>query len=977
MVQRLHADLQEFQVQGLRVPSAREITAFVDPMLHRQRSSVSPEDYLSITQAALAASLVDGTALEREIPSLSRGSVRVLEEYEQAVAEKRRQEEAKARLEDELAAARVKAAGDAVRAQELTRQVQQAQRLSDEREAELREARASLIRSEHEFGDACRALNERKDSIAELESAIGRARVHAERLSTATTWRVAHRLAVAADWIRLRRSHWNAVDVILRLLATPSSGTQSTLPAGETPTHRYAGAPLQAGRRPTPSLPYDRSRADEAPSSQPVFESQTTRQEHALRGKIAARMAEPPSRGAVEIAPDRPTGWPLAPAEEGSRKQPTVDVIVCVHNALEDVTRCLDSLLAKTTWPFRLIIVDDGSDGPTQRMLASFVDRWPQVTLLRNAREPHGYTIAANIGLRASDADFVVLLNSDTIVTPSWLEALLEVAYADEHTGMVGPLSNAATHQSLPELRAEGTWAVNELPAWLTEDGMAFVVSRLSQHRSPVFPFLNGFCLGLRRETIEAVGLLDEETFAAGYGEESDYAQRARAAGFRLVVADAAYVFHAKSKSYGESGRRPLAKAHYKALLRKHGEDEINRLVQGLEKDRALVSMRAGVAEVTSSLDSFVAAFPQLEANPLSILFIIPGVSEGSSGGVHSIYQEVGGMLALGINARIAAPAHARGRATAAYSDANETFLFFDGEDDLFARARSFNVVVATHYVTVPLVARLQHKHEFLAGYYVQDYEPFFADERSESAEEALKSFTMLESPLLFAKTKWLCEIVAAKHGVRVAKVEPSIDREIYHPGAGRRIDGSPMVVAMVRPRTPRRQPASTLKLVRRLQDELGDAASVEIFGCTDAELAELAPWMIGRIRNHGVLPREGVARVLASADVFVDMSVYQAFGRTALEAMSCGATVVAPQIGACSEFVLEGHNGMLVDTADDEAVFAAVRSLVRSPDVLRQLQRGALQTATGYSVERASISEYVTFAHWRAAARNFGTPEE
>ncbi len=71
-------------------------------------------------------------------------------------------------------------------------------------------------------------------------------------------------------------------------------------------------------------------------------------------------------------------------------------------------------------------------------------------------------------------------------------------------------------------------------------------------------------------------------------------------------------------------------------------------------------------------------------------------------------------------------------------------------------------------------------RSDFLPAYYVQDYEPFFT--APYIAQEAIASYTALPEMLLFAKSHWLCNVVAERHGLYVAKVEPSIDRELFAP---------------------------------------------------------------------------------------------------------------------------------------------------------------------------------------------------
>ena len=101
-----------------------------------------------------------------------------------------------------------------------------------------------------------------------------------------------------------------------------------------------------------------------------------------------------------------------------------VDVVVPVYNAPDDLRRCIDSVLACTQRPFTLVLIDDGSTDPG---VAAFFDTLKEradsrIVLMRNARNL-GFTATANRGLTRSRAD-AVLLNSDTVVTHGWLDAL-------------------------------------------------------------------------------------------------------------------------------------------------------------------------------------------------------------------------------------------------------------------------------------------------------------------------------------------------------------------------------------------------------------------------------------------------------------------------------------------------------------------------------------------------------------------------
>ena len=206
----------------------------------------------------------------------------------------------------------------------------------------------------------------------------------------------------------------------------------------------------------------------------------------------------------------RPLGLPL-PAQLASRApslppepQPryeNVDIIVCVHNALEDVRRCLESVVVKTLPPYHVILVDDGSDAPTAGLLSAFAESHG-ATLLRH-EIAKGYTLAANAGLRASSAPFCVLLNSDTEVSEGWLDRLVDYMRRDPVVGIVGPLSNTASWQSVPDLSEVDDWAANELPQGMDVDEMARLVAQGASRQGIQLGFINGFCMLICRQVIE------------------------------------------------------------------------------------------------------------------------------------------------------------------------------------------------------------------------------------------------------------------------------------------------------------------------------------------------------------------------------------------------------------------------------------------------------------------------------------------
>ena len=271
-----------------------------------------------------------------------------------------------------------------------------------------------------------------------------------------------------------------------------------------------------------------------------------------------------------------------------------IDIVICVHNALDVVKQCLESVRrALRSDRQRLIIIDDGSGETTARYLTKFASSasWVELHRSENAR---GYATAANEGLVASTGELVILLNSDTIVTDGWAEKLADAVFSTPGAGIVGPMSNAASHQSIPEHRGTNTQtAINELPNGLTaEDLSRYCEQWTVAGVLPRVPLVHGFCFGVTREVIEQIGLFDDERFPRGYGEENDYCFRAADAGFSLVIATHTYVFHAKSGSYGDSERMALMKAATETFRSLYGRPRIERAVRAMQENPILAELR-------------------------------------------------------------------------------------------------------------------------------------------------------------------------------------------------------------------------------------------------------------------------------------------------------------------------------------------------------------------------------------------------
>lgn len=642
-----------------------------------------------------------------------------------------------------------------------------------------------------------------------------------------------------------------------------------------------------------------------------------------------------------------------------------VDIIVTVHDALVDTKACLVSVRDQRDGCLgRIIVVNDGSSIETTRWLREFCAA-ASFELIENDRNI-GYTRSVNAGMRASTAPYVTTLNSDTIVTRGWLRGLVRCIESDTGIGIAGPLSNAASWQNVPELRdASGEFAVNKLPAGMSPDAMARIVAGVSRRRYPRIPFVNGFCFMVARPVIDAIGYMDEDNFPLGYGEENDYCIRAANAGFVLAIADDTYVFHVKSSSFGHQRRKELSRIGMEALKSKHTQAKIHALLHNARRANGMNDVRERVRAMLESRGSA----PPFDPLAMRVLFLLPVGSGG--GGAHSVVQEAMAMRRVGVHATVAVKPGQLRRFRKLYPDIPGVEDLFTGFDDanLLALAAGYDVVVGTIYWSMSSVERVVRAFpHILPAYYVQDYEPLFSVKGSQDWDAARASYTQVPGAVLFAKTHWIIGKVAAEHGVAVRKVEPSIDHTVYRPVA-RQPDGRIHIVAMVRPHTPRRGPERTMRVLSRLAGRRPDALAFHLFGCPPGNDYFEHIETSFDFKNHGALLRPEVASLLGQCDVFVDLSDYQAFGRTAVEAMACGCVAVVPTHGGTDEYATP-DNAVVIDPFDENACVDELERLVDDPARLQRLRVGGLLAAAKYTPHAAAISELAVLGEALALRR-------
>ena len=250
--------------------------------------------------------------------------------------------------------------------------------------------------------------------------------------------------------------------------------------------------------------------------------------------------------------------------------QPDLSIIIVSWNTRALLADCLASIYSTSgDLNGQVIVVDNASRDDSAAMVRG---KFPRARLIEN-RENVGFARANNQAIEASTGQFVLLLNSDTIVQPHALARL--VAFMREHpdAGIVG--ANVRNRDGSPQ-RSFGAFPSilsESIQAWGLDTRPPFARWFNAAHCAAEY-FETGWVLGaallIRRQAIVQVGLLDENFFM--YSEEVDWCYRVARAGWKNFVLTTAPIIHLGNASARQMPAQMKAelfrsKAHY---FRKH-----------------------------------------------------------------------------------------------------------------------------------------------------------------------------------------------------------------------------------------------------------------------------------------------------------------------------------------------------------------------------------------------------------------------
>lgn len=646
------------------------------------------------------------------------------------------------------------------------------------------------------------------------------------------------------------------------------------------------------------------------------------------------------------------------------------DIILPVYNNLNFVKDCINEIIKNTMdCKYTFYIIDDNSDTKTAKYLKNKSQKFSQIILHRN-KENLGFVQSCNLGIQMGTSPYIVLINSDVIVTPGWLSRLIECAESDPTIASVNPFTNYASNIDIPIAPGANFYTMDEI---------------LNKHSQKLYPDVVtgvGFCMLLRRYALEKVGLFDE-IFGHGYCEESDLCMRLTTQGYRTVVADNVYVYHKGRGTFTDRGARykknrkifdirwadeyqrqfnefrqanPLKPARDLFELPKKWDPipsmrETYRRMRdcyrkknfiGIAREAARGLKRLPNAKTDIVTSEIIKKFTR--SGRLKVTYVLHNLA--IAGGVLSVIQLVNELILLGVEARIVALRE--------YPEIyNWKFytkpIIYRNVDELIKNFPETDIAVATHWTTAYWVAEVVRSGKAKkSAYFIQDYESWFYLETDQESRSKVKETYKL-IPNKIVKSDWLKGLLL-QDGYQTKKIRLGMDLGIFYPREIKKLS-KPVVLTMARPRTPRRGFPYVVEALKHVKELIPD---IEIIMFGDDLSKHKIPF---EYRDEGIITNQNkLAELYSSADVYLDGSNFQGFGRPALEAMACGTACVLTKVGGVTEYARDGKNCLLVHPKQPNEFAQAIIKIIKNEELKNTLIRGGMETVKDYCHKREAV---------------------
>lgn len=600
------------------------------------------------------------------------------------------------------------------------------------------------------------------------------------------------------------------------------------------------------------------------------------------------------------------------------------DVIIPVYNAPEWVKLCVYSLIKNTPKEFlnKVYLLDDNSNLSTKECLNNLKQKYGKIIQIETNENNLGFVKNVNKGLKLSNSDnksdCVLLLNTDCLISNNAIPKLMEHINKEPSIGLICPVASNAANLTLEMFPG---FSYTQMDSLLEKkfQGICFDACTVV-----------GNCLMITKECINKVGFLDE-IYGMGYGEETDYHFKSLANGFKAKVAIDTYVFHKAEVSFGTSkAKQERLNNNRKIFFDRWGKDYKLELAK-YSKNDPIEYIKNHITEEDKKIR-------------VNTLFYLPDIHQ-NAGGCHVITDMINYMSINGYSANVL------------YHNIveyKEVMLFNPIPINLIEKCSVKQLVSTIWASTYPAYKIAQSKNIPLINF-AQGYEPYFENANIYGMVEL--SYKLCDNILTISK--YLNSKLKNIFNKDSEIIPNSINYDLYH-----HVNQNTKV--------------KTVTVILRGNDMKGDFILMDLvkminnqFNNLKVNIIYMNPYIEFPIFDNktiefnllkGPVERTKVQQLLKETDIYIDASINEGFGLTALEAMVSGAVPIVSNSFGINEYMDDNQNGFIIREVNDvEKYFEKLSILINKPDVFVKMKENCAKTSKLFDYDN-NINKYIEY---------------
>ena len=594
------------------------------------------------------------------------------------------------------------------------------------------------------------------------------------------------------------------------------------------------------------------------------------------------------------------------------------DVIIPIYNSPEWLKICVYAVYKNTPEEYlgKVILMNDNSDELTENCIENLKRKYKSIEVYKNETNL-GFIKNVNRGMDKTTADYILLLNTDCMLSKNTIPKLIEHIEKNEKIGLICPISSNAANLTYDIPENYSYMQIDEL-FYKNFKGMNFDACTVV-----------GNCLLISRKCMEKTGHLDE-IYGMGYGDETDYQFKAHEQGFEAKVAIDTYVYHKSEVSFGTSPEKQKRLDHNrKIFFDRWGEQYYKKLEEYQKNDP--------IEYIKNNLKF------ENKPNP-DVLFFLPDIHQ-KAGGVHVVVDIVNYLNINGYFANIL---------TERIHEYKEIMLF---TPSFLTKIKDIQpkCIVGTIYPTIFFSEAISRYYDIPCVNFMQGYEPCFDNgEVYRWAELACKNSQNILAISNFLKEK--CKINFNKDAYVIPN---SINTDLLY-NTKRENHEKKEVTMVFRDNFPK----GDFILNEILKKLTLKDYNIEINVIYMRDIM----FPINNNKNikinfyKGPLNRKEVSNILFNTDIFIDTSIMEGFGLMSLEAMAAGAVPVLSESFGIDEYAIDGENSFIVKEINNaDKYMEKVEYLLENEEIFHEMSQKAQEKSLQFDIDK-NVNKYIDY---------------